>query len=137
MLFYLPAPLRALALKHSRFFRFAVVGTFSTLVDFAIFFTLYYLGINLVVSNIIAYSLSLIGSFFINRYWTFADSKHRNAKRLPLAILYGYIGLGLSTCLVWLWAQIIPVFFAKICTVLIMLFVNYGANKYIIFRTQD
>lgn len=136
MLDYLPAPIRLLVQKHQRFFRFAVVGTICTGVDFAIFFTLYHFGIGIIPANIAAYSMGIVVNFFLNRHWTFADSEHRHVKRITLAVVYGYIGLGLSTAMVWLLARIVPVVAAKVITVLVMLFVNYSVNKYFIFRTR-
>jgi putative flippase GtrA len=128
--------LHALLTKHQRFFRFAVVGVVCTLIDFGIFFSLHHLGMGIILANILAYSAGIVVNFLLNRYWTFADSEHKQMQRLGIALIWGYCGLMLSTGLVWMLAQVLPLLAAKIITVLVMLFVNYTANQLIIFRTK-
>lgn len=134
MLNFIPILLRPLIIKHQRFLRFAAVGVVCTLVDYVVFFSLHHWNVAIVPAQIAAYSTGILVNFLLNRRFTFADSAHKKNKRLSLAFIWGYSALAMSTLLVWLLAQALPLLLAKMLTTGIMLFVNYAANKFIIFR---
>lgn len=125
-------------ISEPRFRKFLVVGGIGTCIDFLLFYLfLSMLGWPIVLSNILSYGTGLTSSFFMNRIWTFADSRHRSKKRLPLALLIGYLGLMLNTALVWLFALIIHVWVGKVLAVVLIIFYNYLTNKYIIFSMNE
>ena len=84
--------------------KFAVVGIINTTIDFSIFlFLLYQLELSLLAANTIAYSVAVVNSFLLNRYWTFSQtSKHGDPRRQFLLFLgFNIVGLGLSNLTVW------------------------------------
>ncbi len=114
------------------FVRFAAVGGIGTLIDFILFYGLHVmLGWGLVVSNILSYSVGLTSSFFLNRCWTFKSTV--TTRRIWLSLLFGYVGLAINTALVLGLSDTMPVMFAKVIAVILVLAYNYLANKYLVF----
>ena len=61
-------------LKH--IVRFGCVGGLNTTIDFGIFSVLNSLfGVNYAISQILSYSGGSLNSYFLNKYWTFNDTK--------------------------------------------------------------
>lgn len=60
----------------SQFFRYAIVGLFNTAVDFSIFnalsvFFSVYSGMALALINAVSFSVVIVQSFLLNKFWTF------------------------------------------------------------------
>ena len=56
--------------------RFGFVGGLNTIIDFGIFSVLNSIfGVNYVISQILSYSGGTLNSYFLNKFWTFNDTK--------------------------------------------------------------
>lgn len=70
--------------------RYGIVGVVNTVVSMVIILTLHKgLGLGLVLSNAIGYTIGLVQSFFLNRRWTF---EHTGAA-LRAIVIYGIVVL--------------------------------------------
>ena len=79
--------------------RFAVVGLINTGIDVAVFsICFYWLGLNLIVANTIAYSSGTINSYLMNKYWTFAGRGAPEVSRAEFGrfVIFNLGGLLLS-----------------------------------------
>ena len=64
--------------ERTRFFKFALVGTFGAVVDFSIFNILSsWLRFPPVPSSIISFCVAVTSNFLWNRYWTYPDSRSK------------------------------------------------------------
>ena len=68
-----------LKISNSQFFRFVIVGSISTIINYSSFYLFYtFLTINYVVSSATGYVAGLLVGFVINKSWTFgAEGQYR------------------------------------------------------------
>ena len=63
-----------------RFFRFAVVGTIGSALDFAVMNALTRLGrMELVAAGTVSFAVAVLSNFLGNRHWTYPDSRSKPA----------------------------------------------------------
>ena len=64
--------------ERTRFFRFAMVGVVGAMVDFGVT-NLLRRGFNtpLVIAGTISFICAILSNFFLNRYWTYPDSRSK------------------------------------------------------------
>lgn len=125
----------------TRLVKFNIVGVMNTSIDFIVFYILTtFVSFSVVPAQIIAYSMGVINSYFMNRYWTFNVKGGHNKKQFLLFILVNLVALSVSTILIYLLVKVIEqVMIAKIIVTLIVMIINYLGQKYMIFidRKED
>ena len=81
--------------------KFSVVGGVNTVIDFGILNLLIQVfSWSILPANTLSFSLAVINSYFLNKYWTFRDRRSINLKQFSSFILISLIGLGLSNVLI-------------------------------------
>ena len=102
-----------------QFSKFFIVGIINTGIDFAILnMEMAFSGISsgspLILFNIISFSIAVINSYYLNKYWTFEDKKADGAKatvKMTQFIGVSLIGLMLNSLVIYSFVQIVPVMF--------------------------
>jgi len=133
-----PAPGAPTAGLH-RFVRFGIVGVLNTGLDFAVFSTLVFgLDWHVVPANTASYSVAVINSYLLNKYWTFGDrSQGREAvARGVRFVAFNLVGLGLGNLTVWALAQQVPVLAAKVGATALTFVWNYWTNRRFVYRRE-
>ena len=122
----------------TRLVKFNIVGIMNTSIDFIVFYILTtFVSFSVVPAQILAYSMGVINSYFMNRFWTFNVKGEHNKKQFLLFILVNLVALSLSTILIYLLAKVIEqVMIAKVMVTLIVMVINYLGQKYIIFNDR-
>ncbi len=121
-------------------FRFAIVGVLNTSLDLLVFSILFYLsGASLLFSNSAAYVLATTNSFFINKHWTFSETRHRGRthRQYTAYLVLGVVGLGLSNGIVWSLALLMPEIAAKLLSVGVLFVWNFALSKLVVFSFGD
>ncbi len=81
-----------------QFVRFASVGIFNFLVYFAIYNALLHAGLHAVAATAIAFGITSITSFFLNKFWSFKDvSRGSMARQYVVFTFFTLIGLGINS----------------------------------------
>lgn len=112
--------------------RFAAVGALTTLLDMALFNTLYLVGVPPLPSNLVSYSCGIAVSYMLNRTWTFrAARSHAQAVKFVVATVAGLL---ISTAIVSTLALLIPAPIAKLVSVPIVFVWNYLTSRLWVFR---
>lgn len=116
------------------FFRFFLVGGFSTLVQFSLLVLLVEgFGIPAVAATAIAYVLSAISNYLLNFYLTFGGRNHLSAFTKFIVVVI--IGVNINTFLFWLVNQSGPHYLiAQVVALVGTLIVNFLLHKYWIYR---
>jgi len=136
-----------------RFAKFAVVGAAGSVTDFTVLNILVQLvGFTPVFANIFSFIAAVIQNFTLNRFWTFPESKQRQAGRqLAQFALVSLIGLGINTLilaavdhlLINFWIHLvghehlgftISYNFAKLVAIGVVLFWNFAGNRLWTYR---
>lgn len=125
--------------------KFLVVGATNTLVDFVILNLLVQLvHLALLPSNSISFSVAVINSYLLNKYWTFQDKKPIYLTQFSLFLVISLVGLGLSNLLMhfgsraidFLWPDLSFTWqynLAKVVSALVVLAWNFGAYQSWVF----
>ncbi|MGL5379105.1 GtrA family protein [Clostridium sp.] len=118
------------------FIKFAIVGVMNTLLNWIIFFFLNNVGVYYIVSNIIAYTISTIHSYFWNSIWVFKYSEGSKAKASLKFILLNIGGLILNTSILFILVDVFKMdkFIGLILTTAIVMIINYIFNKVWVFK---
>lgn len=116
-------------------FLYGIFGLFSASMDTLSFMLLSKIGLSLLVANFISVNIGIAISFFLNTFLNFK----KNTKLCQRAIKFfgvGYIGLALSTFILWIGVTVIQQqeIFVKIISVVIVAAVQYLLNKFITYR---
>lgn len=117
-------------------FLYVVFGTLTTIVNIVVYFALEYVGANYIISNIIAWFLSVLFAYVTNRIWVF-ESKSPNIMKEMVLFFSGRIFSGvLDTALLYLFVDILTLgnTFSKIAVEIIITILNYLLSKLIVFK---
>lgn len=120
--------------------KFGLVGITGMVIDFGLTYACKEkLKWNKYLSNSIGFSLAVINNFFLNKYWTFENSK---AAQLPLQFSYflliALIGLALNNFFLFLFHKKIQIQFygSKLIAIGLVFLWNYFANAHFTFATK-
>ena len=117
-------------------FWYVVFGTLTTIVNIVVYFALEYIGVNYIISNIIAWFLSVLFAYVTNRIWVF-ESRSPNILKEMVLFFSGRIFSGvLDTALLYLFVDILTLgnTFSKIAVEIIITILNYLLSKLIVFK---
>ena len=117
-------------------FWYVVFGTLTTIVNIVAYFALEYIGVNYIISNIIAWFLSVLFAYVTNRIWVF-ESKSPDILKEMVLFFSGRIFSGvLDTALLYLFVDILTLgnTFSKIAVEIIITILNYLLSKLIVFK---
>lgn len=121
----------------TRLIKFNIVGVMNTVIDFIIFFLCVSLFKMVIVpAQIIAYSMGIINSYFMNRFWTFQIKKKQTRKEFILFVVINLFSLILSTVLIqYLLKLLSSLLIAKLIVTAIIMVINYLGQRFIVFKT--
>lgn len=145
--------IKELILKYSflinQIWKFVVIGFLNTGVDFLIFnllvyFTGTYKGGLVFILNIISFSIAVINSYFLNKYFTFKSKETNNATaEFSSFIIVSVFGALINSGIVFLITQYEVPFglspqlwanFAKLTATFFSLFWNFLGYKFFVFK---
>ena len=117
-------------------FWYVVFGTLTTIVNIVVYFAIEFIGVNYIISNIIAWFLSVLFAYVTNRIWVFESRSPDILKEMTL-FFSGRIFSGvLDTALLYLFVDILTLgnTFSKIAVEIIITILNYLLSKLIVFK---
>lgn len=131
-----------------QFTKFGVVGLTNTVISYIIYLVAFLFfqtaglweNVDYLISQIIAFVLSVLWSFYWNNRYVFAEKKkgERNFGKalLKTYVSYAFTGLFLNSILAVVWVQVLGVskLAAPIINLLISVPVNFLMNKFWAFR---
>jgi len=128
--------------------KFSITGVVNTIIDFSILnFLIQIFAWSVLPANTVSFSLAVINSYFLNKYWTFRDKQPIHIKQFSIFIGVSLIGLGLSNLLIYIGLQIFQNYdfglafawhynIAKAASALIVLIWNFLASKFWVFYAK-
>ena len=81
--------------EHIRFLKFATVGAFGAMIDFGVMNLMTHLfNMKLVFAGTISFACAVMSNFFLNRYWTYPDSRSRHLlHQLGMFVIVSGVGI--------------------------------------------
>lgn len=119
-----------------QFIKFGIVGISNTVISLAIYYILIYFNINYIISNTIAFIISVLNSYYWNNKFVFKKSKEWHL--LPLLKTYMSYGTTfiLSTILLFIMVDYLNIseLIAPILNLVITIPLNFLLNKFWAFK---
>ena len=116
---------------------YVIFGTFTFLVNIIVYFLFEnVLGVNYIISNIIAWFFSVLFAYITNRIWVFESKSPDILKEMSL-FFGGRIFSGVvDTGLMYLFIDILTIgdLISKIVVQIIVIILNYVFSKLIVFK---
>lgn len=116
---------------------YVVFGVLTTIVNFVVYlFFTRICGVNYIISNIIAWFLSVLFAYITNRIWVF-ESSNANIIKEGVVFFVGRLFSGiLDTGLMILFIDILTVgdLIAKVIVQVVVVIFNYVYSKWIVFK---
>lgn len=138
-----PAFARSLLHKYRELISYAFWGVMTTAVNYTVYFLLRgVFSVSLLASNVIAWSISVLFAYFVNKLFVFQSKDW--AWRVALRELWQMVAsrlfsLGLETAILWFFVEQLhcsePV--VKLLANIVVVIVNYVLSKFIIFKKPD
>ena len=120
-----------------QFFRYAFVGGFAAIVDWAVLYLLTKLGLHYMVSAVFAFIAGLLVNFALSKRIVFSAEKPRVGKTAEFAgyAVTGVIGLGLTELILFLLTEKAGLHFivSKIIATALVLVWNYLSRKLFLY----
>ena len=119
-----------------QFIKFGFVGGINTVLSYAIYYVLcIILGFNYLLSQGIAWFITVFISYILNNIMTFSDGGSTNwsfKNLVKVYISYSVTGLFLATFLSWIWVDVLSIekAFAPIINLFFTIPLNFLLNKY-------
>ena len=119
-------------------FRYLFVGGAAFIVDFlSLLILTEFFGIYYLISAAIAFILGLIANYILSISWVF-NKRKLNKRHIEFGVfaLIGIVGLGLNEVFIWFFTQDLQIYYliSKILAAVIILFWNFFARKFVLFR---
>ena len=133
--------MKRLLIKYKEQILYLFFGALTTLINIVAFYLLDKTGINLALSTIIAFVISVLFAFFTNKNYVF-NSKKSGAKRIIYETVAFYASriftglLDLSIMLIFADYLHFNKLFIKILSNIIVIILNYILSKFLIFKKK-
>ena len=118
-------------------FWYVVFGVLTTLVNIVVYFVFaHLLGVNYLISNVVAWFLSVLFAYVTNRRWVF-ESKSENILKECGLFFGGRLFSGMvDTGLMWLFIDVLTLNdgISKIVIQVIVVVLNYVISKLVVFK---
>jgi putative flippase GtrA len=118
---------------------FGLVGVVNSAVDFGVFSLAYYfIGLPIILANIVAWAVAVTGSYIMNSLTTFA---HESGRELRFKAYAGFVvsqvaGLVANTTTVFVASYFMPVLVGKLLAIGASFLVNFSLSHFIVFRRR-
>jgi len=121
-----------------QFFRYCFVGGLAFIVDYGLLYMLTeYAGLHYLVSATISFVAGLLVNYALSTWWIFRKSKLKNKMaEFTIFALIGVIGLGLNNLLLYLFTDVIGIYYmvSKLITAALVMIWNFAGRKIILFK---
>lgn len=131
--------MKELLLKYKEIIMYLIFGVLTTVVNIAVYYIMANsLQIHYLISNIVAWFLSVLFAYVTNRKYVFESKSEQIIKEMT-----SFFGARLATgamdmVLMWLFVglHILPDFIAKVITNVIVIIANYILSKLVVFKGE-
>jgi len=118
------------------FFRFLTVGVFNTVLGYSIIFAcMYLLKMSAELSNVAGYIVGLIGSYLLNRNYTFNSSQKKSSEMIRFLIVFiiSYAS-NFMMLLILIYAIGVHEGLSQVIAGFVYIITSFILNKYYVFK---
>jgi len=127
-----------------QFINFSIVGGINMLLSYLLYVFFVWLGLHIQIANMLAFWLSVINGYVLNKYWVFKNPTGNKEKKLSdhitlvkYVLMYGF-NLLLGIVLLYLYVDILHLnkYIAPLISIPITIPMNYCLNKFWVFKKK-
>lgn len=125
--------------KFKHLILYGIIGSFSSGLDFLIYTILVQvIGLPYILSNCISVLGGITTSFILNRNYNF-KVKDKTKQRFSIFLTIGLCGLLFSNLILYLCIDVFDIdkIISKILSIVLVVFFQFLANKYVTFKPSD
>ena len=121
-----------------QFFKFGIVGCINTFSSWIFYYSLLFLKVNYLISTTIAYILSSIIGFLLNKSWVFENKVYNYKSIVKYYVVYGssYL-INISAMYLWVDVLNLSTLIAPILTLFITVPYNYFFSRIWVFKEKE
>ena len=123
-----------ISIKYKQFFRFVMVGSLSTLLNFVFYQLFNSFNIRVELSAIIGYVIGLICSFVLGKIWVFKNESSQIKKQFFKFILIYITSLILYTLIISYFNDEYGKIYSWLFAISISTLINFLGSKYAVFK---
>jgi len=123
-----------------QFIKFCIVGTVSSIINIATYmFLTRFLGVYYIAADVLAYLISLINSYYLNRNFTFRSNHQKIGVQFAKYIIVYTVGMISSAGLLYVFVNEFGIYdlFAKFLVIGVVMIWNFVASKILIFDRDE
>ena len=119
-----------------QFPKFVFIGIINTIIGLGIIYLLIYGGFNNYISNIIGYTVGLLISFILNKYYVFKSSpgKHRVYNQFIKFIFIFFIAYATNVFVLFISLDYMTSYLAQLIAMLVYTSISFVLNKAFTFK---
>lgn len=122
-----------------QFSRFIAVGVFNTLLGYGVIFSCSYLaGMSPELSNAAGYTVGLISSYILNRYYTFSSKQNRRSEIIRFLAIFAFAyALNFVVLLILIYKLNMHEIASQLIAGVFYTIMSYLMNKFYVFRDTN
>ena len=125
-------------IKNIKIFRYLIVGTIASIVDFSVLFTLVnFFSFHWFYSASLSFILATIVNYYLSITYVFSSGiKFKEREEFLLVFIMSIVGLTLNQAFIYILYKFafLNLFYSKVITTGIVFFWNYSSRRYFIFK---
>jgi putative flippase GtrA len=125
-------------IKNIKIFRYLIVGTIASIVDFSVLFTLVnFFSFHWFYSASLSFILATLVNYYLSITYVFSSGiKFKEREEFLLVFIMSIVGLTLNQLFIYILYKFVflNLFYSKVITTGIVFFWNYSSRRYFIFR---
>lgn len=114
-------------------FRFIIVGGIATVIDFAFLYIFKeFLNFNIILSNTLAFTISVIYNYIASIKWVFDVSENRNSKiQFIIFIILSILGLIINSSILYVFSKFLGIYYllSKVLATIVVMIYNFITRK--------
>ena len=124
--------------KNMKIFRYLIVGTIGSIIDFSVLFTLVnFFSFHWFYAASLSFILATIVNYYLSITYIFSSGiKFKEREEFLLVFIMSIFGLALNQVFIYILYKFVflNLFYSKIITTGIVFFWNYSSRRYFIFK---
>lgn len=119
--------LKRLIKRYEEQWRYLIVGVWTTVINYVIYFALNALGLYYIASNILAWVGAVAFAYFANGAWVYRSTAHRGVREASAFVMSRVFSLGVETVLLFVMVELLSIGqnWAKIVVAVVVVVLNY------------
>lgn len=134
--------IKELLKKYKEVIMYLIIGVLTTVINYVIFVIAIKLGVEELISNIIAWIITIIVAYILNKIFVFESKSFEKSvltKEITSFTASRLATLGVEEAMLWIFVEILSLnaYLIKLLANVVVIILNYIFSKFMIFRKNN